>query len=311
MGMWPSSEDMSAAGYLAGWALVRRMPTWMTWPLFRLGADIASRNGKGCEQLRANLARVVGPENVTRALVRDSMRSYMRYWMEAFKLPAIHRRLGLYEELKAQVDGIEHLDAALESGKGTILALTHSGNWDMAGVFLVGHQGQFSTVAERLKPETLFDAFVDYRRNLGFDVVPLTGGDPPFAHLAEVLNSGGTVALLAERDLSRTGQPVDFCGEEANVATGPARLALETGANLLVVHTFFTGDAVSGGWGASVSPPLHVTTVEETTKDVAARMARDIAAHPEDWHMLQPQWNVDIARRKAQKKTQKRKGRAA
>ena len=87
--MW-DKEDLSAAGYLAGWKVVRRLPEPIARTLFRWGADFASSNGRGMEGLRRNLARVVGPENVTRALVRDSVRSYMRYWMEAFRLPAIH-----------------------------------------------------------------------------------------------------------------------------------------------------------------------------------------------------------------------------
>ena len=247
------------------------------------------------EGLRRNLARVVGPENVTRALVRDSVRSYMRYWMEAFRLPAMHGDASLHERLLSGLEGLEHFDASAQSGRGTILALPHSGNWDMAGVFLVGHYGQFTTVAERLKPAVLFDAFVDYRETLGFEVLPLTGGEAsPFARLKEVLEAGGVVCLLAERDLTRSGVSVDFMGEEANMAAGPARLALETGAALHVVHSWFKGE----GWGLSVSPELEVTNVQETTQRMADGFAANIRRHPEDWHMLQPQWNVDIERRR-------------
>ena len=292
--MW-DREDLSAAGYLAGWKVVRRLPEPIARTLFRWGADYASGNGRGMEGLRRNLARVVGSENVTRALVRDSVRSYTRYWMEAFRLPAIHRDAGLHERLLSGLEGLEHFDASAQSGRGTILALPHSGNWDMAGVFLVGHYGQFTTVAERLKPAVLFDAFVDYRETLGFEVLPLTGGEAsPFARLKEVLEAGGVVCLLAERDLTRSGVTVDFMGEEANMAAGPAQLALETGAALHVVHSWFAGE----GWGLSVSPELEVTDLQETTQRMADGFASNIRRHPEDWHMLQPQWNVDIERRR-------------
>ena len=200
-----------------------------------------------------------------------------------------------HERLLSGLEGLEHFDASAQSGRGTILALPHSGNWDMAGVFLVGHYGQFTTVAERLKPAVLFDAFVDYRETLGFEVLPLTGGEAsPFARLKEVLEAGGVVCLLAERDLTRSGVSVDFMGEEANMAAGPARLALETGAALHVVHSWFKGE----GWGLSVSPELEVTNVQETTQRMADGFAANIRRHPEDWHMLQPQWNVDIERRR-------------
>ena len=296
--MW-DKEDVAAAGYLAGWKVVRWLPEPVARTIFRWVADFASNHGRGMDGLRRNLTRVVGAENVTRQLVRDSMRSYMRYWMEAFRLPAIHADPQLHERLMSGLEGLEHFDASAQSGRGVILALPHSGNWDMAGVFLVGHYGQFTTVAERLKPEVLFDAFVDYREELGFEVLPLTGGAAtPFARLKEALQEGGVVCLLAERDITRRGITVDFMDEEANMAAGPAQLAIETGAALHVVHSWFEGD----GWGLSVSPEVEVTDVQETTQRMADGFAANIQRHPADWHMLQPQWNEDVERRRQARK---------
>ena len=60
------------------------------------------------------------------------------------------------------------------------MVLPHSGNWDAAGVWFVDFLGgPFMTVAERLKPESLYRRFLDYRESLGFRVVPLTGGPRP------------------------------------------------------------------------------------------------------------------------------------
>ena len=91
-------ERLTAAAYIAGWKLTSTLPKPVAKVLFDWGADVASKKGKGPEQLRRNLARVVGPENVTRDLVRRSMRSYMRYWREAFQLPAMAGR-ALADEL--------------------------------------------------------------------------------------------------------------------------------------------------------------------------------------------------------------------
>ena len=81
--------DPVTAGYLAGWKLVGRLPESVTGRVFARGADWASGNGAGPEMLRRNLTRVVGPERVTRELVRDAMRSYACYWHEAFRLPQL------------------------------------------------------------------------------------------------------------------------------------------------------------------------------------------------------------------------------
>ena len=101
----------------------------------------------------------------------------------------------------------EHIAAALDAGRGAIMALPHSGNWDMAGVWLVQHHGTFTTVAERLKPESLYKRFIDYRESLGFEMLPLTGGErPPFEVLAERLRDNRVVCLMADRDLTRVGR---------------------------------------------------------------------------------------------------------
>lgn len=296
------AENLVAYGYLAGWRLVGALPRRVTWPLFCFGADQVSDYGRGMEQLRRNLARVVGPGHVTRRLVRDAMRSYARYWMEAFRLPRIATDEALLNRYSAGVEGLEHLEAALAKGKGVVLTLPHSGNWDFAGLFLTRNYGSFTTVAERVKPEVLFDAFVDYRESLGFEVVPLTGGPvAPFMRLKEVLEAGGIVCLLGERDFSGRGVAVTFFGEETTFPVGPAKLAMDTGAELLVAHSWFTdGVRGQGGWGLKVDPPIAVDTLEKTTQRVADHFAANIAAHPADWHMLQPLWPADKDRRRKQ-----------
>ncbi|WP_454979402.1 phosphatidylinositol mannoside acyltransferase [Corynebacterium propinquum] len=298
LGTWlPQREDIVAYGYFAGWSLVRRLPLSLTRWAFDKLADAVSKKGTGSEQLRKNLARVVGPENVTKQLVRDSMRSYFRYWLEAFRLPTMQHEDNLPQRLADGVSGRDAFDAALERGKGVVLALPHTGNWDMAGAFVVAHYGQFATVAERVKPESLFDAFVKYRNSMGFDVIPLTGGDqPPFSYLKQVLQDGGVVALLCERDLKNSGVIVDFFGEPASMAAGPAVLAKETGATLFAVHSWFQGadDGASPNWGLAATHEIAVSDVQSTTQRLADALAENIAATPQDWHMLQPIWLRDL-----------------
>lgn len=311
--MVSARERLVAAGYIAGWKIAGALPAQLTARAAEWAADCASRDGTGMEMLRRNLARVVGPENVTRELVRDAMRSYARYWLEAFRLPRMAGDPGLNAVLSSGVVGREHLDAAVARGNGVVLTLPHTGNWDMAGTWLAENYGGFTTVAERLEPEALFDAFVQFRESLGFDVVPLTGGEqPPFEKLRDVLASGGIVCLLGERDFSGHGVPVTFFGEDTTFPVGPAKLARDTGATLLVTHSWFTGTRRRPGWGFSVSAPVEVTTLEDTAQRVADQFADNIAAHPADWHMLQPLWPTDAPKpsRRREMERQLRKRRA-
>ena len=287
-------EQLGAAGYVAGWRVVRALPDGLARRLFDAGADVAARRGGGPEQLRRNLARVLGtaPADVPDEMIRASVRSYARYWREAFRLPSMDLAAQA-SSIDASVTGKEHLEAALAAGRGAVLALPHSGNWDMAGVWLTQTHGQFTTVAERLRPESLYREFVAYRESLGFEIFPLSGGErPPFPQLRDRLEAGGVVCLLGERDLARHGVPVTFFGEPTRMPAGPARLAIDTGAALLPVHCWFT----ETGWGFSVEPPVDVSGgVESATQSLADRFAANIAAHPQDWHMLQPLWWDDLS----------------
>jgi lauroyl/myristoyl acyltransferase len=279
-------------GFATGWRLVRAMPDLVARNTFEAGARYAARNG-GPEQLRKNLARVVGvpAEEVPGELIRASLASYARYWREAFRLPSMdHEKLG--RELSV-LDN-KHIWAALDAGRGAVLALPHSGNWDMAGVWLAQNYGRFTTVAERLRPESLFNRFVAYRESLGFEVLPLSGGErPPYELLCERLQDNRVVCLMAERDLTRTGVQVDFFGEPTRMPVGPAKLAIETGAALLPVHCWYEPDA----WGCLVYPELDTSSRDVTviTQALADRFAENIAAYPADWHMLQPQWLADLS----------------
>jgi phosphatidylinositol dimannoside acyltransferase len=291
---FPFGGHVTDWGYAAGWRVVRAMPEFMARNAFDAGAHFAARNG-GPSQLRKNLARVLGvtPAQVPDGLIRASVASYARYWREAFRLPSMDlKKLG--KQLDPHFGGQEHIAAALDTGRGAVLALPHSGNWDMAGVWLAQKHGTFTTVNERLKPESLYNRFIAYRESLGFEMLPLSGGErPPFEVLAERLRDNRAVCLMAERDLTRAGVQVDFFGEPTRMPAGSAKLAIETGADLIVVHSWYTAH----GWEFSTTPPLDTSSGDVTviTQKLADHFARNIAAHPADWHMMQPQWLADLS----------------
>ena len=290
----PFGDNLTDWGYATGWLMVRAMPEVLARNAFDVGARYAARDG-GPEQLRKNLARVIGttPAGVPDALIRASVASYARYWREAFRLPTMNQA-ALAERLDRVFIGAEKFDDALVGGRGAVMALPHSGNWDMAGVWLAQKYGTFTTVAERLKPESLYDRFIAYRESLGFEVLPLTGGQrPPMEVLAERLEANRFVCLMADRDLTRSGVQVDFFGEPTRLPAGPARLALETGAPLHPAHVYYDGDDCV----VQIDDALDTSSgdVGVITQALADRFAVNIAAHPQDWHMLQPQWLADLS----------------
>ncbi|WP_327182020.1 phosphatidylinositol mannoside acyltransferase [Streptomyces sp. NBC_01334] len=293
-----AQERLADALYGLGWSTVKKLPEPVAVRLGRTVADLAwKRRGKGVRRLESNYARVVpdaSPERLSE-LSRAGMRSYLRYWMESFRLPAWSAER-ISNGFTAK--DVHHLTDGIASGQGVILALPHMANWDLAGAWVTTElRTPFTTVAERLKPETLYDRFVAYREGLGMEVLPHSGGTA-FGTLARRLRDGGLVCLVAERDLSASGVEVDFFGDTATMPAGPALLAQQTGALLLPVTLWYDDTPVMKG---RVHPPVEVpesgTRAEKTsvmTQSLADAFATGIADHPEDWHMLQRLWLADL-----------------
>jgi phosphatidylinositol dimannoside acyltransferase len=286
--------------YAAGWRLVRAAPRPVAAAAFRAAADRAARRrGPGTRRLAANLRRVVGPDLPAAEfdlLVRDALRSYARYWLEAFRMPALSReqlldqfRLGRHELLGADV----------AAGRGAVVALPHAGNWDAAGAWVAAMGWPITTVAERLKPEGVYERFLAYRRALGMEIIPLTGGErPPIDVLADRIRRGHVVPLLAERDLSARGVEVTFFGGRTRMPPGPALLALRTGAPLYVASMWYEPAGPRGHLDGPIELPGPETgtldqRVRALTQRVADEIAAGIARHPRDWHMLQRMWLDD------------------
>jgi KDO2-lipid IV(A) lauroyltransferase len=276
------------ASYAAGWALVRSLPEGSARRLFDTGADLAARRGgRGVDRLRRNLARVAPGADLD-ALTRAALRSYARYWLEVFRLPVTPTSV-IVDGMRAI--GEERARAAVASPRGVVFALPHSGNWDHAGAWFAATGVPFTTVAERLKPESLYDRFLEFRASLGMEVLPLTGGArPPFDVLTERLHAGGTICLMADRDLTPRGVDVDFFGATARMPAGPASLALKTGAALIPVHLAF----LPAGWQVTFYEEVAPTDVPTMTQAMADCFAEGIGQHPADWHMLQRFWIDDL-----------------
>jgi phosphatidylinositol dimannoside acyltransferase len=308
-------ERLISTAFGAGWTLVCRLPAPVARTLFNAGADLAwRRQGPGVRILEGNLIRVCrtdgadsGPADSGAAVVdgkelrtlsRAVLRSYARYYLEAFRLqviPAERISSGMHINFAAADLTLEYL----KNGRGVIYALPHMGDFEQAGRWVIGYgAGSFTTVAERLKPESVFQRFLVFRQGLGMEVLPTTGGQHPFGVMAQRLRAGKLVCLVADRDLSDTGIEVDFFGEKALLPAGPAALAVQTGAALMPVACWFVGDYE---WGAHIYDEIPIPAqgsrkekVAAMTQALATVFEQAIGEHQEDWHMLQKVFVNDL-----------------
>jgi lauroyl/myristoyl acyltransferase len=290
-------DVLAVGGYRVGWGTVRRLPERTAHRIFAQIADLTvARGGKGVERLRSNYA-AVRPElssDELDQLVREGMRSYMRYYCEAFRLP--DRSMAEIRDA-VRVVGDGPVRAELAEGRPVICFLGHLGNWDLAGAWGTREIGPVVTVAERLKPEEVYAEFLAFRESLGMRILPLTGGGDVFAELRSHLSRPVLMPLLADRDLTDRGIEVDLCGQRSKMAAGPAALTLASGAALHPVSIHYEPVAGSSWchrivitFHDRVAVPTSGTTrqkVQAMTQVCADALGAAIRAHTADWHMLQ------------------------
>jgi KDO2-lipid IV(A) lauroyltransferase len=189
------------------------------------------------------------------------------------------------EEVKARgrYEGREHVDGALEEGRGAIIAVPHMGSWDMAGS-LGGALGYpIHAVAERF-PGSLDEIVVSTRQRLGLKVIPL--GRSAVRQIIAALKSNSIVALLCDLPHG-PGLDVEFFGGRATVPAGPASLALKTGARLLPASQWRIGPA---RYCVRVDAPLEVDDDDPRSlmQRVIRRFEDFIRERPDQWYAFRP-----------------------
>jgi lauroyl/myristoyl acyltransferase len=240
----------------------------------------------------ANQAQVLGrpaDDPLVQASTREAFTLYGRYWFDTFNV----RGWDDAEVTAAfRFEGIELVEKGLAEGKGVVIALPHTGNWDVGGRAMAIRLAPIVSVAEHLKPERLFALFLEHRRQLGMDIIDLAS-DHVGRQLTQRLEENRIVALVADRDLSGGGIEVEMFGRTRRMPAGPALIALSAGAPLISGPTFTTPD----GWVEVLSE----VTIEPTgrrkddivalTRALAASFEKAIASAPSDWHLFQPGWD--------------------
>jgi len=283
-------DSITALLYFSGWRIVRTLPEKTAYRLFSfIGRRTVRANGKSVQRLRFNLSRVKPnlSEGELDELVSISFDSYMRYWCDTFRIQdwSVERI-----QRSVTLNNGHLLIDAIETGRGVVVALPHSGNWDHAGAYFCSIGMPLVTVAERLKPKALFQKFLQYRNSMGFEVLSLDSRS--FVTLLKRAREKRLIALVADRDLSRSGVNVEFFGHPSRMPAGPALLAVKTGIPLVVAHVSYTDAGIHIDF-SEVEVPTEGEESQRVSKVVqrcADLFAKGIAEHPEDWHMLQRIW---------------------
>lgn len=274
---------MTAIIWLTAWKLIRLLPEKSAYKLFNFLAILLFKlKPSGIKMLHNNLSKVTKKSgDELDQLVLAATKSYLRYWCDTFRSPD-WQKTEIIQRVTTSNGGL--LINALNAKQGVIVALPHSGNWDLAGAYYCALGYKLTTVAERLKPERVFQAFLHHREKLGMEVLPL---EPRvIATLSKRLKDGGFIALVADRDLSDTGIEINFFGSRAKFPAGPALLSKNTNSLLLTAVVSY----LPSGINISFEKIDTAGEVAEITQRIANSFEKGIKVKPEDWHMLQRIW---------------------
>ncbi len=270
-----------------GWltTLIAGMPMWLGYLL----ADAFSEVHYRCFPSRrhaalANLA-VIMPRASRRdrvAIARKMMRSYNRMMFEFFRLPHLSR-----PELLASVEvvGKEHLDKALERGRGCIIASTHIGNWELAAVMVAQWGYALHAVAGVQLGRWLSGAVRDTKSELSIVTISPEDG---FRKLIRALEHNDPVALVVDGDIYRHGTEVELFGRPYQFPAGPGVLAQRLGTPIICGYCERVGP---GRFRIVIEPALEPTQFASTAdlnQAVAHTVERHIREHLDQWCIFRP-----------------------
>ncbi len=254
--------------------------------------------GRALENLaRAFPAPATPPEEIHR-IGRESFRNLGRCFGE---LCGLSRRAAGPREVLALVDaaeGVARFRQLLAAGRGLVVVTAHLDNWELCGASVAAAGLPVVAVAKRLYFEKYDRMINDLRRRFGMEIVYQ---DESPRKLLRALRDGKLVALLADQDVPRLdGVFVPFFGRPAYTPSGPAALALASGAEMVLAHTLREG---RDRHRLLVSEPIQFERTDkdravlEGTRAWCALLEETIRRHPEQWVWMHRRWRTAPADR--------------
>lgn len=174
--------------------------------------------------VRGNLEVVLGEGGDASWATGEVFRNYGRFLFEFLRGPDV-------PEIPHEFERWEALEHALRRGRGVILAVLHTGNWEITGARLAEAGIPVHAVAGVQLRQPWTRELGRRQEAAGIRVLPPVLSS--WRDLPRILARNEALALLVDGDVHRRALPVALCGRSVRLPVGPARLAAQTGAALL------------------------------------------------------------------------------
>lgn len=233
-----------------------------------------------------------GDHERTVASSRRAYRNIARYWVDVATLP--HRDMANFTAGNLTIVNGERL-AVIDRPGPVIVVSAHMGNAELALQALTFRGRPFVALVEKVRPEKLGDYLLRLRQTGGGQFEP--AGFKGVRACLESLRSGGTVAIMADRDIQGNGMCASLGGRSVKLPRGPWELARRTGATVLPV---FATRLHQDHFILEVEEPFSVGCEgADAESDVRAAIDRwalvleaQLRRHPGQWIVLEDFWRV-------------------
>jgi len=193
----------------------------------------------------------------------------------------------------ASFEGKEHLDEALERGRGALLTSAHFGNWELMGAALAHLGVPISGIARRIDDPDVEDVLYRLRTGAGSRVIYKQDA---VRGALRALRDGEVVAVLVDQNtLADQAAFVPFFGRQAATTRLTAQLHLRTGAPIVMMFCIPEQDRYR-----FVFEPLEVSddassedaAVKQLTAAFTRQIERRVRQHPEAWLWIHDRWRT-------------------
>jgi len=180
--------------------------------------------------VKNNLKKILPSEERLSALTREVFRNFGKYLAEFLRMEKMMDKDFIAKKVK--VEHREHVQQALDKGKGAIIVTAHIGNWEMGAVLLSVLGYPLIAIALPHKERPVNDLFNHQREVKGMTVIPTNGA---IRKCIEHLKENKVVAIVGDRDFSSKGggEILDFLGHKALIPKGAAIFSQRTGAPII------------------------------------------------------------------------------
>ncbi len=255
-----------------------------------LGGGVYVLVGSKRERVLEHLTMAFGDEKSEPELRTIARQHFIQAGRGLLSLIVLHRMGPERAFQQIEVRGVEHLDEAVERGKGCIVVACHYGLFDLSGAWL-GRERGGAVVGKDAKPGSPTAALIDVRAGLGVETIQRGSA----RDILRKLKKNKPVAIVADHDVSDVnGVFVRFFGRLSHTPQGAASLAIRTGAPISLAVTTWDGPTRHVLTFHELMHPNPDLPKDEAELELTARythaIENAIRAHPDHWMWFHRRW---------------------